>query len=459
MNVQFELDALAFFTRSGHVTWQVGKERFRMDTPAFIPRIHEAFLDFTPYQETLSEIFHREWTGMAALPNLVGGGNRSMGKRALLFLANQGNHLIPMREYPFLIDNTNDLNESILVALTGLDITNNPPHGSSPACNAVQDLQDHQRRKIASALLGMNSSIAQDVSNLVNASTDGTVEGKGQKLDLPRFIISKQFELKHHPPAQLMQHSRSLHERIPLDVMRISDVSCLPRDATMLVHAGFDGLLENGLLEATSRRKYLFQGEILDISSRKVLPCTCKHCIALQDQDFRYLDTWEMQVLLYCHNLLQMAKAVAFLRELIRDEGFRHHVEVWSHGLPSHGIWLSFFNDHVKKLANKLQPLDLKKPVPLTGVASYFRPDIVRFRHKVSHWYHFPWRTRIVVLLPCSARKPYKDSKSHRKFIQAMNRGWERWSQVSSELMITSPLGIVPRQVEDCFPAAHYDLP
>ena len=59
----------------------------------------------------------------------------------------------------------------------------------------------------------------------------------------------------------------------------------------------------------------------------------------------------------------------------------------------------------------------------------------------------------ILVLLPCSARKPYRLSKSHGRFIRAIG------TSACHEVMITSPLGIVPRDLEEIWPAGHYDVP
>ena len=58
-----------------------------------------------------------------------------------------------------------------------------------------------------------------------------------------------------------------------------------------------------------------------------------------------------------------------------------------------------------------------------------------------------------LVLLPCSDRKPYRLSKSHRKFIEAIG------TNGCHEVMVTSPLGIVPRDLEDVWPAGFYDIP
>jgi archaeosine synthase len=54
--------------------------------------------------------------------------------------------------------------------------------------------------------------------------------------------------------------------------------------------------------------------------------------------------------------------------------------------------------------------------------------------------------------LPCSAKKPYSLSQSHRKFQQAI-------AGRAHELIVTSPLGLVPRELECVYPAGHYDVP
>ena len=59
----------------------------------------------------------------------------------------------------------------------------------------------------------------------------------------------------------------------------------------------------------------------------------------------------------------------------------------------------------------------------------------------------------VLILLPCSARKPYRLSKSHGRFIRAIN------SNSCHEVMVTSPLGLVPRDLEEIWPASHYDIP
>src|SRR2546425_6401001 len=50
---------------------------------------------------------------------------------------------------------------------------------------------------------------------------------------------------------------------------------------------------------------------------------------------------------------------------------------------------------------------------------SLTRPEIVRFRRRIRERYGKPPSSRVLVLLPCSARKPYSTSRSHRRFPHA----------------------------------------
>ena len=62
----------------------------------------------------------------------------------------------------------------------------------------------------------------------------------------------------------------------------------------------------------------------------------------------------------------------------------------------------------------------------------------------------------VLLVLPCSARKPYFKSSSHKRFFNTIR---EVDNYLSLHIVsVTSPLGLVPRELEFCYPAAHYDI-
>ena len=76
---------------------------------------------------------------------------------------------------------------------------------------------------------------------------------------------------------------------------------------------------------------------------------------------------------------------------------------------------------------------------------SLYRPEAVRWRQRMELMKPLG---DTVVLLPCSMKKPYSNSKSHQKF--------RKVSRSFQELIITSPFGICPRELENTFPIQKY---
>jgi archaeosine synthase len=78
---------------------------------------------------------------------------------------------------------------------------------------------------------------------------------------------------------------------------------------------------------------------------------------------------------------------------------------------------------------------------------SLYRPEVVRWRERMSMLKPVG---DVVVILPCSMKKPYSNSKSHQIFKKA--------SKNVQELILTSPFGICPREMENTYPIQSYDV-
>ncbi|MFQ5908910.1 MAG: DUF5591 domain-containing protein, partial [Thermoplasmata archaeon] len=89
--------------------------------------------------------------------------------------------------------------------------------------------------------------------------------------------------------------------------------------------------------------------------------------------------------------------------------------------------------------------------------ASLHRPEVRRFRRRLGERYRRPPSARVLLLLPCSARKPYSTSRSHRLFRGAIRASGNPWAVHA--VVVTSPLGLVPMDLQLAYPAQHYDVP
>ena len=85
------------------------------------------------------------------------------------------------------------------------------------------------------------------------------------------------------------------------------------------------------------------------------------------------------------------------------------------------------------------------------------RPDIARYQKVLSERYVVPSHKKVLLVLPCSAKKPYHTSKTHKLFASAIHTASH--DTLVHEVIVTSPLGIVPRELDAMYPANSYDIP
>ena len=151
-------------------------------------------------------------------------------------------------------------------------------------------------------------------------------------------------------------------------------------------------------------------------------------------------------------------RAISATRSAIRDGSLRDLAERQSTSSPR----------SVERLRRHDQlSFEFSKKIGLSSSSVYFgkklrchsfesRNDVTirNWREDISENYEPSSRQRdVLVLLPCSAKKPYRLSQSHSRFRRAIG------NSRAHEVMVTAPLGLVPRDLEDLWPASHYDIP
>lgn len=86
---------------------------------------------------------------------------------------------------------------------------------------------------------------------------------------------------------------------------------------------------------------------------------------------------------------------------------------------------------------------------------SLWRVDIVRYRERIKKYHGV--NAELLLLLPCSAKKPYHRSRSHTRIEDALRATGRR--ENIHVVSLTSPLGVVPEELECFYPANAYDIP
>jgi archaeosine synthase len=236
-------------------------------------------------------------------------------------------------------------------------------------------------------------------------------------------------------PRDFVRYLAALKERVPPDTAWYAPASALPSNAALLVYAGFDLFdYRAGDLAAARGALCLPEGAFPAEAAGEGV-CRCGACASGD---------------LGGHNRLALDRELALVRRFIAGSRLRELVEARCRSDP-HQVAILRLLDGEASLVEPRTPIARAVPLIATTSEALRRTEVVRFEGRVIGR-SLPPLHDVAVLLPCSARKPYSTSLSHRKFAKVV-RGR------AHELIVTSPLGLVPRELERVYPAAHYDIP
>jgi archaeosine synthase alpha-subunit len=226
-----------------------------------------------------------------------------------------------------------------------------------------------------------------------------------------------------------------LKNKTPPDTIWYAPGSAIPSTIHILCYSGFD--LFDFIAVDLKSSQGIFCTPEGDLPANAIHAgiCTCEGC---RNHDLK------------AHNRLSLLHETALVRRFIEMSKLRELVESRCR-MNANQVAI------LRHLDNQYAFVEQYVPVARSGVLransgeSMQRVEMRRFAERLLTRYRPP-KAGVAVLLPCSARKPYSLSQSHRRFQQAI-------AGRAHELIVTSPLGLVPRELECCYPAGHYDVP
>jgi archaeosine synthase len=227
----------------------------------------------------------------------------------------------------------------------------------------------------------------------------------------------------------------ALKEKTPVDTAWYAPASALPANVHILAYSGFDLFDFRAVDLKTAQGLFCTPEGDFTKEAMKSGICTCPGC---QENGLKL------------HNRLALLREISLVTRFIEEYRLRDLVESRCR-LDAAQVAI------LRHLDNQYLFMERHLPIARSGVMransgeSLHRAEVKRFAERVTSRY-IPPKTDVAVLLPCSAKKPYSLSQSHRKFQQAI-------AGRAHELIVTSPLGLVPRELECVYPAGHYDVP
>lgn len=222
-----------------------------------------------------------------------------------------------------------------------------------------------------------------------------------------------------------------------------------PQNVSLLVYAGVD-LVDSIMAEVKAR-----EGCFLDVDGERRCdefsrrPCFCHAC---DGADVTGLSFEQRAAAASAHNRESLRAELSKVADNIERGTLRELVEGRCRAAPTLTALLRLLDDEYSYFEAR-SPIVRTATLLACSQESLCRPEIRRFGERVIQ--RLRRRDGILLLLPCSARKPYSRSRSHRIILAHLGK----LRQCLNEAMITSPIGVVPRSLEIMYPASNYDAP
>jgi len=227
---------------------------------------------------------------------------------------------------------------------------------------------------------------------------------------------------------------------IPADTALYLPGVATPANVATLAYAGVDLVDTDRAVVKGTQGKYLTTDGAQFLEDLAELPCACPTC----QQSIETFDREDCAA----HNVNALGAALGTVRQRIRRGRLRDYIE----GQARHEQWLTAV---FRRLDQQYAYLEQRTPVlrraEITAATddTLRRVEIQRFAERVTNRYRCRFDNPLV-LVPCSAHKPYSDSQSHGQYHDAV--------QFKGHFVsMTSPIGVVPQELELTYPAQHYD--
>jgi len=198
-----------------------------------------------------------------------------------------------------------------------------------------------------------------------------------------------------------------------------------PENLAVLIYLGIDLVDDTACIIRGYQDLYLTREGARSIDRLREFPCSCAVCAGIgAPEELRSIPRSERARLLADHNIARLSEELRTVRECIRDGILREYVEKQCRSQPHLTAVLRLLDSEHTYLEERT-PTVRKSVLVANTAESQNRVEVTRFA-----------------------------SQSHARFFDAL----KGYRQHVHEIILTSPLGVVPRELETVYPAAHYDI-
>jgi archaeosine synthase len=263
------------------------------------------------------------------------------------------------------------------------------------------------------------------------------------------YVILNSYQL-YKNPKKLVEYLIDLRKKISYDQLIYVPSIGNPQNIAILTYLGIDFIDSTQAIDAARNKLMFFTDGNKKIKEIFENPCKCPICDKKKLKELTFNDILN-------HNYNILSNEIKKVRNAIKNQTLRELVEQKASINPNLTTLLRYIDQIGFEILEKRSPVYRNKKLNTTTLNAMNRSEIRRFQKRVLEQYIKPESAKILLIIPCSSKKPYSFSKSHKRFNEAIFSTPNPY--IFHELIITSPLGIVPRELELIYPASSYDIP
>ncbi|MBO4302028.1 DUF5591 domain-containing protein [Methanosarcinaceae archaeon] len=295
----------------------------------------------------------------------------------------------------------------------------------------------------------LSGSACSSQTSISGSAGSSSVPGLRETDPCDVFIMEGAGTLENDP-FRFFDAVMDIRSRIPFDSALWLPKIAAPENVAVFAYLGADIFDTTSAVICAYDDRYMTPAGTFRLEDMTELPCRCAVCAGKSAKDILGLDKTSRAEHLKRHNINALEAELALVREKIRSGHLREYVEGQCRTRPWLTGLLRFFD---RSPVSEMTAAAFRRTTMLaTTSESQTRAEIRRFAERVCERC-IPPEKDILIIFPCASKKPYSLSDSHQRFLRAVGSN----RRFVNEIIITSPLGVVPRELELTYPAAHYD--
>src|SRR4030042_5685493 len=203
----------------------------------------------------------------------------------------------------------------------------------------------------------------------------------------------------------------NLRKKIGSEKIIYAPVIAKPSNLSLLCYVGIDFFDTTSAIIAARNNNMFFADGEYNIKDLIELPCNCPICnnINKKPSELSFEEILN-------HNYYMLFNELKQVRNIIKTGNLRNYVEKKVKVNPLYVTILRNLDMNYYEFLEEQTPVVSNKTILATSSESFNRSEIKRFQSRVLNRYCKPSCVKILLLLPCSAKKPYSFSKTHKFF-------------------------------------------